>query len=243
MLLLGACASFAAEDRIEVIELRNRPAAQVMPLVQPLLQPGEALSGTGFKLILRASPATIAEVRNVLADIDGALRNLLISVRHGDARSTERSGAGATIRYHSDTGAVVRGQARQDRKEVRSDITQRVRVLEGNPAFIHAGQARVEPYLYGATGPDTGTGFYVTPRLNGERVNLEISPYRSSLRMRGTIADVQRAGTVVSGRIGEWIYLGGAVDSTDAGRRGILYGADTARSRETGISVMVEVVE
>jgi len=241
--LLGLCGPLAAQDQIEVIQLHNRPAVQVMPLVRPLLQPGEALSGTDFKLILRASPATIAAVRKVLADIDGGLKNLLISVRYGDARGSERSTADTTIRYHSETGGTVTGRVRQDNARSTSDIAQQVRVLEGNPAFIHSGQARVQPYIYGTTAPETGSGFYVTPRINGERVNLEISPYRSDLRLRGTAVDVQRASTTVSGRIGEWIYLGGAVESSDASRRGILSGADASRSRETGMSVLVEVVQ
>lgn len=54
-LWLAAASVAAGDDELRVIELKHRPAHEVILLVQPLLTPGDAISGTGFKLIVRTS--------------------------------------------------------------------------------------------------------------------------------------------------------------------------------------------
>ena len=61
---------------------------------------------------------------------------------------------------------------------------------------------------------DAQTGFQVLPRLNGDRVLLEISPQRDTFaspeqNLPPGSVNTQRAATTVSGRLGEWIELGG----------------------------------
>ena len=47
-LVVASTLSFSANaDQIEVIQLNNRPADRVLPLVRPLLLPGETATGTG----------------------------------------------------------------------------------------------------------------------------------------------------------------------------------------------------
>ena len=71
-LCLLAAAPFAAAtgQSIEVIELRFRTADQVLPVLQPLVEPGGALSGQGSQLFLRTSRANAAQIRQVLATLD-----------------------------------------------------------------------------------------------------------------------------------------------------------------------------
>ncbi|MGH8751996.1 MAG: hypothetical protein ACREUV_09870, partial [Burkholderiales bacterium] len=57
---------------------------------------------------------------------------------------------------------------------------------------------------------DVSSGFYVRPRVSGEQVTLEVSPQRESLGPGGNI-NTQRISSVVSGRLGEWMELGGVV--------------------------------
>lgn len=52
-------------------------------------------------------------------------------------------------------------------------------------------------------------GFYVTARLVGERVLLDISTTNDSFaNTRRGVINTQRVRTTVSGRIGDWIELG-----------------------------------
>ena len=81
--LTRLCAQHIGEGlyEIEVIDLRFRTADQVLPVLQPLLEPGGALSGQGSQLFLRTSRANAAQIRQVLATLDRPPRQLEIRVR------------------------------------------------------------------------------------------------------------------------------------------------------------------
>jgi type II secretory pathway component GspD/PulD (secretin) len=144
------------------------------------------------------------------------------------------SGAGGRITITGDDSGRVAGggQKRSSRQSARtissrsleSDRnTQRVQVLEGNRAFIRSGQSLPLPargLIYSPQGDvrvvenaqmrDAVTGFSVLPRVYGKQVMLEISSQRdrSSVQNPSSI-DIQQMATVVSGRMGEWIEIGG----------------------------------
>ena len=67
---------------------------------------------------------------------------------------------------------------------------------------------------------DVGSGFYVLPRLNGEQVTLLVATELSSLKPAAqATTKVQGLETTVTGRLGEWIELGGIDQSINRGRR------------------------
>jgi Bacterial type II/III secretion system short domain len=98
-------------------------------------------------------------------------------------------------------------------------VDQRIQVLEGGQAFISTGASR--------NYAQADTGFAVLPRVSGSNVFLEIGTRQEAFSRGGAIQS-QRAATTVSGRLGEWIELGG-VDS-----------ASPARERTASIWVKVE---
>ena len=130
-MLLMLLVTPALADSIQVIPLNNRTVEEIVPIVSPLLKPGEAITGTGYKLILRASPQTIKDVERILSKLDKGLHNLMISVRQGDAAAFDRGEAAAGIRIDSETGTVVSGTAAHDTFQDDWGGTPRVRVLEG----------------------------------------------------------------------------------------------------------------
>lgn len=152
---------------------------------------------------------------------------------------------GSSIQYrHSST----RG------RDERNDL-QHVLTLEGRPAYIRAGQSvplaeqqiYVSPYgteVYeGIRYRDVDSGFYVLPRLHGDRVTLEISPHQAALSARGGGAiDYHEASSVVSGRIGEWIDLGGITEDHNEESHAILTTTRRRGEQLRYISVRVEVV-
>jgi type II secretory pathway component GspD/PulD (secretin) len=101
-----------------------------------------------------------------------------------------------------------------------------VQTVEGQPAYISTGQSLPIPQqsytmtpggVYGTQGTyyqNVNSGFYVVPRINGERVSLEISPQRAGLSQTypGAI-NTQQLETTVTGQLGEWINLGGVNQS------------------------------
>lgn len=163
-------------------------------------------------------------------------------------------GPGATIAYgKGDSRVQYRSLSTHGSED--SANTHFVTTVEGTPAFISAGQSVPLPAQSAVLTPhgavvhesidyrDVGAGFYVTPRLAGDRVNLEISPFaeRPSRRGGGAI-DARGLSTTVSGRLGEWIPLGGAAESSNAAAGGLAYGTRRYGADSYDVWVKVEVV-
>lgn len=164
-----ACAS-AAETRI--VQLKHRAADEVVPILQPLLEPGGRISGQQYQLFVRTSDRNFAEIERILKEIDTPLRNLRIAVRHADSNqvNTREQSLSADQNLGNNTriilspanpsqgGLVVRraGTAgtmqyhTERRTVVRSrDGSQFVTVVEGQRAYIAVGVElpQVQSYL------------------------------------------------------------------------------------------------
>ena len=133
------------------------------------------------------------------------------------------------------------------------NTSQFINVLEGAPAFISVGQSLpyVQRFLAFAGnrvvyGQDTQflnvtTGFEVLPRLNGDRVELEIAPRLSFVGNRGTLdVHFQELRTTVSAKLGEWVDLGGVNTSRDEVSRAILETASTQSGERRAVRLRVE---
>jgi len=104
-------------DSIELITLQHRMAEDLMPLIQPVLQPGDAISGSGSQLILRASPATQAQVQRLLQELDRTPRNLVISVRSDDEMRAARDGVQGRVIVRPE-GVSVNGRIESSRSSL-----------------------------------------------------------------------------------------------------------------------------
>src|SRR5258706_5874735 len=87
-----------AQNTLEIIGLRHRLAGEVIPSLQPLLEPGATLSGQGSQLFVRTSPGNLAELRRALEAIDRPARRLLISVRFDSSLEAASRGIEAGAR-------------------------------------------------------------------------------------------------------------------------------------------------
>ncbi|MBX3661249.1 MAG: hypothetical protein KF804_02235 [Burkholderiales bacterium] len=273
-------ATAAAQATVEIIPLNNRSSEQVIPVIQPLLGRDSSVSGFQNQLVIRATPAEMAEIRRVLASIDKAPRRLLITVRQDAELDRQRREAEISGSIGNDNARVIipgsgsrgggnvvlregddRLRARIiDSRQVSSDSsTQTLQVLEGSSAFIRVGESRpvpsrqvvrtvingqiVDRVVEGTEYRDAATGFSVRPRLQGDIVTLDISPQRDSFddRRRGAV-NVQQVTTTVSGRVGEWIDLGGMGDAR-SDERSALLGRSSGRVEDRrGVQVRVEVL-
>ncbi len=212
-------------DSLEIIELRSKTVDQVLPTLQPLVEPGGTLTGMNNQLFLRASPRNRADIKRALEALDKPARQLVIQVStQHQADDSSRGGSvdgQAVIGTHSRVNANARVW---DTRSARSDRGgQMVRVLEGNAAFIQIGDTLPIPMRQVVVGPggaiinetvvyqDIGRGFYALPRVNGQRVTLDISQHADGVGQYGPgSVQTQRLSTTVSGRLGEWIELGGS---------------------------------
>lgn len=161
----------AAEPEIQVIPLKHRMADEVVPALHPLMLPGESVTGMDTRLIVRASPATLAQIIRVLAELDVARRNLRISVRHGGGQEQTQTEQGLSGDLQSgntritvsgnrgNTGGLTVGrngpngsvQYRSERRITTGSVnsTQNLTVLDGSRAFLKVGESvpQVQPFL------------------------------------------------------------------------------------------------
>ena len=228
--LLATASVVSPQGTLEVITLRHRTAEQVIPVLQPLLAPGGALSGQYNQLIVRSTPENLAQIRSVLDAIDKPARRLVISVRFDNAQNTERSAIQGEARV-SNGGSSVAVGVRDSRSASEGRVDQRVQVLEGGQARIATGEAR--------NYSETAIGMIVVPRLAGDRVTLDILAQQEAYAQGGAVRG-QQASSVASGRLGEWIELGGVSSSSVQSATGSSSWRGGAVSSDRGIWVMVE---
>jgi type II secretory pathway component GspD/PulD (secretin) len=229
--LSAALAGFAlvtwGQQALEIIPLRHRTVEQVLPVLQPLLEPGATLSGSRGQLFLRASPANAAEIKRALEAMDSPSRRLQISVRLDDAAERERSAAAVSGAVGS-AGARIGITAEDARRAAAERVDQRLQVLEGGHAFIFTGQSSLER--------DQASGFEVVPRISGDLVHLDIAQQRESGMQS------QRLSTSVTARLGEWVEIGGSTQGAARDDRTIGAARSTRTSEARRVWLKVEEV-
>jgi hypothetical protein len=153
----------------------------------------------------------------------------------------------------------------QDRLKARVDSTrsleeerntQRLQVLEGSRALVHSGQAVPIPQrqviqdrwgtrvIDSTQYQEVGSGFYVLPRISGDRVTLEISAQNDAF-VPGSgdqpAVRVQQTSSTVSGRLGEWLEVGG-VGQQKSGNDTTISTRDVSGTQERR-SILIRVEE
>lgn len=254
---------------LEVIPLRHRTAEEMIPVLQPMLPRDASITGVRGQLVVRTTPANLAELKRILANIDVAPRRLMITVAQfaaadGRARGAEISGsvrADDQVRFSAGGTRRDGVQARiyDSRSLDNATVTQTVQALEGRTAFVQIGRSvpvrdrqvtrsivggRVVEHTYdGVDYRNANTGFLVTPRLTGDRVTLELAPQREVFvePRRGSI-DVQRVTTTVSGRLGEWIEVAATSEERGSDRGELLGRAGDLRRDSRSVLLKVDEI-
>jgi hypothetical protein len=267
-----------AQTTVEVVPLKYRKSEQVIPVLQSLLGRDSSVTGFQNQLVIRATPAELAQIRRVLADLDIAPKRLLITVRQDTDFDRDRREAGLSGSIGNDSARItvpgsrsqsggnavfrdgddrLRGRVVDSQRSGSSSTSQSIQVLEGSSAFIRVGESRpvrsrqvvrtvvngqiVDRVVEGTEYRNADTGFSVVPRVQGTMVTLDIDPQREVFEegRRGTV-NTQRMVTTVTGRLGEWMDLGGVNESRSDGQSTLLGRSSSGSSERRGVQVRVE---
>jgi len=224
-LLLALLGGAARAGRIAVISVRNRPAVELARMIRPLLNPGDALNVAGNALILRTDPDTARQVEELVRRLDRPAADLLITVRRvlRGRHSTRAARGGVNVccgdfrlqaSVPMDEGAAVQAWGHEHTVETARE--QPVRTMEGSPVLLRgAGELEATAHLVG------DGGVQLTIRSLGRHGEAGMD-------------------TVVSGRLGQWITLGGITEHETDTSTGILTGSRHAAAREEIIQVRVD---
>jgi type II secretory pathway component GspD/PulD (secretin) len=272
VLVLAAGALARADDTVlKVIPLKNRPAADLVPVLAPIAGPEGSVTSLDTRLVVRATPQALARIEALVVILDTPLRSLVISVSQGVAATSGGQSAGVgggvstggttVVVSPPQTGGTTTVETRTNRTVVRGtlgassaassdDVTQQIRTLEGHPALIRVG--RSEPFTSvgvvgtpsgpvvseGTVYAESGTGFHVVPRLTGSGVTLEL--WAENTRGEGPIVVGQDLRTTLSGPLGQWIEVGGAMRQAELRAREVLGASFRTVSEERRVRVRVD---
>ena len=150
----------ASAEEARIIQLKHRPAGEIIPLIRPLLGPEDALSGTDYRLIVRTSDRNLKDIEHLLAQLDVAQRQLRITVeqRVADDRDITSHSVEGEVQIGDEAriklpekspdnrGLVVqkdklRFRTGQRTTTGRNVVTQTVMTLDGQRASIRIGQS------------------------------------------------------------------------------------------------------
>lgn len=247
----------------EVIPLNNRMAEDVLPVAESVLGGQGRVTAYGNQLIVNAPDSLIRELRQVVDQLDVAPKRLLISVDTQDSASSTTGGyrvdgsvGAGDVEFETGRGEIGgRDQVRIIRRSTnsRDGGIQQIQASEGYPALIQVGQS-VPLTTQGTDGygqiyqqtqyRDVLRGFYATATVHGDRVQISISSSRDRLAQgRSGVVEVQNADTRVSGRVGEWITVGGVDESASSDQRGTLRRYSTQGSQNLSMRLKVDVLD
>jgi hypothetical protein len=266
LLTLILLTSAVQADSITTIQLNNRPAEEIIPIVQPMLGAGEVITGSGYNLFLRASPQSLQQVRDIVDALDTAAKVLQVSVFQGSERELKTHSVSGNLQIDNGNTSVDIGNSKNksagsisyNSGNVSGDINatsthqrqssnpvHQLRVSEGSEGFIQTGTQI--PYLTGYSSTeykDVTTGFYVLPRIRGDRVTLQIRPFKNSLAKTGKgNIETQSAQTTINGRIGEWLPLGGVSEQSKRSQNSLGSSSSTKSSSQHSIWIKADLVQ
>ena len=115
--------SMVQADSMSTIQLQNRPAEEVIPIVKPMLEAGDAISGQGFKIFLRSSPETAARVRDMIDALDTPLRTLQVSVFQGSERDLGELGMSTRIEIETGDARIDVGHEGGNKADASGSVT------------------------------------------------------------------------------------------------------------------------
>ncbi len=188
----------------KVINLTYAQADKIIPLIQPLLQPGEKISGSGQMLIVNVSRETLTELRVILHKLDQPPVTFQITIHQGD-----------TDWLSSQTDEVTYSTSSNTEQQQ----SQSVNVINGSSAFVSTG---TEVPIISSVGAiwDAGvsyeqhqvnTGILVEPHLQGSQVRLTVKRRREQQNQQAMQQfDNQQIDTTMMVPLDKWVTLGSA---------------------------------
>jgi type II secretory pathway component GspD/PulD (secretin) len=168
---LSLFAGAAVADAIQTIQLRHRPADEIMPVIKPMLGADDSLTGQGYQLFIRTSDSNFEQIKQMVSKLDTAAKLLLISVFQGNDRELRALGVSGNLEYQDGDANVSLGSTDKSAKRGASvqystrnasagahtystrgrlsdNPIHQLRITEGSEGYIETGESI--PYFSGS---------------------------------------------------------------------------------------------
>ena len=220
----------------QVITLKNRTSADLLPVAQQFIGKDGNVSVYGNQLIVEAPSEKIQSLEALLRQLDKPARRLLITVDTSDNNLPDTNSSTRVYSTASRDGGV-----------------QQIQATEGVPALIQTGQSipqtSTQTDAYGRLSAQTAyrnvtKGFYITASVTGETVHLAISTNRDRMSQeQPDVVNVQSTDTQVSGPLGQWITVAGISGQNLAGQQGQTRTYSTQSRDDMTLRVKVDALD
>lgn len=220
----------------QVITLKNRTSADLLPVAQQFIGKDGNVSVYGNQLIVEAPSEKIQSLEALLRQLDKPARRLLITVDTSDNNLPDTNSSTRVYSTASRDGGV-----------------QQIQATEGVPALIQTGQSipqtSTQTDVYGRLSAQTTyrtvtRGFYITASVTGETVHLAISTNRDRMSQeQPDVVNVQSTDTQVSGPLGQWITVAGISGQNQAGQQGQTLTYSTQNRDDMTLRVKVDALD
>ena len=220
----------------QVITLKNRASADLLPVAQQFIGKDGNVSVYGNQLIVEAPSEKIQSLEALLRQLDKPARRLLITVDTSDNNLPDTNSSTRVYSTASRDGGV-----------------QQIQATEGVPALIQTGQSipqtSTQTDAYGRLSAQTTyrtvtRGFYITASVTGETVHLAISTNRDRMSQeQPDVVNVQSTDTQVSGPLGQWITVAGISGQNQAGQQGQTLTYSTQNRDDMTLRVKVDALD
>ncbi len=163
---------------------------------------------------------------------------------------------GLVLSAEDDKDNLIRYRNLNTRSNIDDRNTFQVQTVDGRAAYIQTGQqipvANQNAYVtYGGVVvqdtieyKDVSSGFYVLPRMNGDRVTLLVSPQLSRVHPnQAAVFDVQNVETTTTGRLGEWLQIGGVAQHVNSNDRENLLSTRQRGQEQRTILIKVDEIQ
>lgn len=250
LLILCFVMSSAWADMItKVIPLHYVDAAKLLPLLTPLVKPGETVTGQGQNLVLSVSPETLTKLSIVITQLDVMPVTFIVRIHQGPDNWLDSQNSDV-VNY----GTVSRDNQSND---------QSIEVMNGQSAMVSTGQnvPVLSQVQNGGVllGPRTAVGgvfagvsydraqitqgFEVLPTLQGEKVLLKIKRIRGSQdEMNQQQINDQSFSTTTLVPQNTWVKLSSASENhIDSGQDSVHYEAGSSTRDATSLYIQVEL--
>ncbi|WP_047280449.1 secretin N-terminal domain-containing protein [Pseudomonas lundensis] len=228
--------SLSALADTQVITLKNRTSADLLPVAQNFIGKDGNVTVYGNQLIVEAPTQKIQGLEDLLSQLDTPARRLLITV---DTSDTNLPDSNSNTRVYSTAN--------------RDGGVQQIQATEGVPALIQTGQSipqtSTQTDAYGRLSAQTAyrnvtKGFYITASVTGETVHLAISTNRDRMSQeQPDVVNVQSTDTQVSGPLGQWITVAGISGQNLAGQQGQTRTYSTQSRDDMTLRVKVDALD
>ena len=246
--LLASIASpaFAAPEARQY-SLSQRPGSDVAQQIRDLYPEDEVtVTSQGQSVIVRAEPAVLDEIGQLVSTMDVAPVQMRITVRSSNNSMGKRGGGGVTI-----TNNQVSVQAERKVTTTQQNRERSLIVQEGQSAQISSGQVRALPIaIRGGRNPaaflqqvETRSGFIVSPQvISDQAIELNIVSFEEDPDSGVPGYETEALMTLRRVEPGQWVSLGSVSRSQSGSQSGIVYQTGQSGSQSTQWEVRVDLM-